>query len=377
MQTTPSEKPQPGREVMRAISNNALVEEAARKALSQQELEKTITRFRELCSRPGQGVQELDEVGEILRNAGFKNELMNVLREALRHPGTNPHVGALWVRRLVLSKIWDHGYPDGLDALCKQGEIGHCAVIEFIKLAGTKRRAELVRLAVSRHRGWLRKDVLGWHVAGRALVEARCYRQAVGWMSAWRDKSNLELPTLHCLALALRATGRRKASNEVVQQALSRPDGATAYPIFKLWAAQDEALRGETQSASTHLKQVDTSGWDDDSLALFYLVRGVVRVQRADAEDREETFGTARDRIHDVFRKVPIYKRDVYLRREYRRCLTRMAKDSGAWSQLIPPLWKSAESKWFLVPLLAVPGLQLFLPCYVYRLCSRRRGVVK
>jgi hypothetical protein len=122
---------------------------------------------------------------------------------------------------------------------------------------------------------------------------------------------------------------------------------------------------------------VDTSGWEDDPLALFYLVRGMIRVQKAEDEDRAETFVTARDRIHDLFRRVPIYKRDVYLRREYRRCLTRMAKDSGQWSQIIPTVWKSAESKWFLLPLLVVPGCQLLLPVYLYRLCSRRCGVVK
>jgi len=116
---------------------------------------------------------------------------------------------------------------------------------------------------------------------------------------------------------------------------------------------------------------------DDDSLALYYLVRGVIRVQKADKPTRKEAFISASQRIADLFRKIPIYKRDVFLRREYRRCFARMAKDSGAWSQAIPAVWRSAENFSFLFPLLVIPGLQLLLPCYLYRFCARRRGVSK
>ncbi len=374
--TTSFDKTQAGRTSLRGVSNSALVAEAARKALTQEELAKTIARCKELCAKPGEDVRELEEVTEVIRNAGFKNELMNLLREALDQPGTNPHVGALWIRRLVLSKIWDHRYPEGLDELSRHGEIGHRAVIEFLKLAGSKHRSELVERTVGHHGKWLRQDPVGWAVAARALVEARSYRKAVHWFGGWRARPDLDLPTLRCLALALRATGRRKDADEVVRAALSRPEAAS-FPIFRLWAAQEDALQGKTQSASAELKQVDTSGWEDDELALFYLVRGVVRVQKAAPEDRRESFQTARDRVRDIFRRVPVYKRDVYLRREYRRCLNRMAGDSGQMQYLVPTLWRSAESSWLMQPLLVIPGLQLLLPCYCYRLWSRRRGVLK
>lgn len=371
--------PAPGLAGMRALSNTSLVEEAARKALSAQELEKALERLRRLCTTPGEDVHELEEVAEAVRNAGYKNELMNALREALELPGVNPHVGALWVRRVVTSRIWDHRYPEGLDALCRQGdgEAGHRGVIEFLELAGGKHRWELVRTAVARHKHWLREHPSGWSAAGRALVQARCYWQAARWFSDWRQRTELDLPTLHCLALALRVSGREKAADEVIQLALARPKATEQFPTLLLWLAQDQALRGETEQASATFKQIDTAGWEDDDLALYYLVRGVIRVQKAEADKKTEAFGVAADRIHDLFRRVPIYKRDVALRREYRRCLNRMAKESGQWSETVRATWRSAVTPWFLVPLLAVPGLQLLLPCYLYRLCSRRRGVVK
>jgi hypothetical protein len=362
---------------MRALSNTALVEEAAKKALSPQQLESALERFRQLCVTPGDEVAALEEVAETLRNAGFKQELMRMLREALSLPEVNPHVGALWIRRVVTSKIWDHRYPQGLDSLCRQGELGHRAVIEFLEVVGARRRYELVQQAVARHAKWLRKDPRGWGAAGRALVHARCYRQAASWMADWRKRPDLDLATLHCVALALRARGRTRRANEVVQLALARPGAAEQFPIFKLWQAQDEAFAGHTQEASAIFKQINPVAWEEDSLALFYLVRSVIRVQKAEKSNRHGAFAVAQDRITDLFRRIPIYKRDVFLRREYRRCLTRMARDAGAWPQAVRAVWRSAESRLFVVPLLLLPGLQFWLPCYLYRLCSRRKGVIK
>jgi len=362
---------------LRGLSNSTLVEEAARKALSASEVEKTVERFRSLCRDRSASGQDLEATAELLRNAGYKQELMHLVREALKAPNGNAYVGALWIRRLVGSKLWDHHYPEGLDALCQAGDAGQEAVIEFLRMAGARRRSSLVSRAVGTHNSWLRKHAQGWAVAGQALVQCRCYGKAVRWMSGWREHQNLDSATLHCLALALRATGKARKSDEVVRLALETPGTAEAFPIFKLWAEQDQAFAGETQTASTTFKAIDPTGWEDDSLALYYLVRGVIRVQKSSSDSRRETFLSARARVDELFRRPRLHKRDVFLRREYRRCIFRMARDAGAWSATIPAAWRSAETPWLLLPLLAVPGLQLLLPCYLYRLCTHRRGALK
>jgi len=152
---------------------------------------------------------------------------------------------------------------------------------------------------------------------------------------------------------------------------------AEEFPIVKLWVAQDQALCGKTQEASSTIKQIDPSGWEDDSLACYYLVRGVIRVQKAQDKDRTEAFEAARDRVGQLFRKNPIWKRDVYLRREYQRCLLRMAKDAGNWSERFRVRWRSAHSAPLALALLLAPGLQLLAPFYLYRLCSHRRGAAR
>jgi hypothetical protein len=267
---------------MRALSNTALVEQAARKALSVQELEKTLNRFRQLCVTAGEVHRPLEETAETLKEAGFKHELMQILRESLALPEANPHVGALWMRRVVTSKVWDHRYPAELDSLCRQGEIGHRAVIEFLDLAGGKRRGKLVRHAVSRHAKWLRSQPDGWAAVGRALAQSRCYAQAAKWMSNWKEQSDLDLPTLQCLVQALRATGRSAMANEVNGVALKKAGSGEEGSIFRLYAAEDEVFAGNAKSAALTFKQINNSGWDDDSLALYYLLRGVIRVEKSE-----------------------------------------------------------------------------------------------
>jgi len=362
---------------MRAISNSALVQEAARRALTAQEFEETAAHLRRQCVTATETLTTLDATAEVIREAGFKQELMHLLREALRQPDVNPHVGALWIRRVLTSKIWDHRYPDGLDELCQKGEVGRHAVIEFLDLAGRKRRGSLVLKAIARHRHWLSANPAGWAAAGRALTSSRCYPQAARWMSHWREQPSLDNSTLYCLGLAFRATGRWSTAAEVVRMALDRPGMAEEFPIVKLWVAQDQALSGNTQEASSTIKQIDPSGWEDDSLACYYLVRGVIRVQKAQDKDRKEAFEAARDRVGQLFRKNPIWKRDVYLRREYQRCLLRMAKDAGNWSERFRVRWRSAHSASLALALLLAPGLQLLVPFYLYRLCSHRRGAAR
>ena len=347
---------------------------APRVALSPQEAAKAVEQLRELCRSKGDQWEALDLAAQALRDSGYKRELTQVLREAVTWPEAHPHVGVLWVRRLVSSNNWDRSYPETLDELCHRGEIGHHAVIEFLDAVAAKERAELVRQTVRRHGGWLRQDATGWGVAAQALVRVRLYRLAARWVSDWRSRGELDLPLLHSVALALRGVGREREANEVVKLALSKPSAEQQFPILKLWCAQEEALAGNTESAAAQLKDVRPAGWEPDSVVLFYLSRGVIRVQRAETKGRGEAFAAALDRVRDQFRHHKIHEREVMLRRQYRRCVWRMAHDSGRWGAGLVGAWRSADRWSTLVVLLLVPGLQLFAPLYLVRLCTNRHG---
>ncbi len=347
---------------------------AGKISLSPQEAAKTVEELRRLCRTKGEELNALDRAAKALQDSGYKQELTKVLREAVSWPDAHPRVGALWVRRLVSSNNWDRTYPDALDELCRRGEIGHRAVIEFLAAVAEKGRPQLVKEAVRKHGQWLAEDPDGWSVAAKALAKVRLHHLAARWMSDWRGRPELNLELLFSLALALRGSGREREAHEVVVLALGKPGAALQYPILHLWFAEEEALAGKTESATVHLQDVRPVGWEEDAVNLFYLTRGVIRVQRADRDSRGEAFAAAYDRIRDQFRRRRVHEREVTLRRQYRRCVCRMARDTGRWWPALLATWRSADRWSALIPLLLVPGLQIFAPLYLMRLCTNRRG---
>jgi hypothetical protein len=350
---------------------------AARTGLNPQEAAKMIERLRNLCLAKTSEVTELEDVTRQLRKSGYKQELSQVFREAIWWPEVHPHVGALWMRRLLSSNNWDRRYPKTMDQLCRRGQIGRCAVLEFLETVPAKNRAALVRQAVRNHRRWLRKELKDWGIAARALVSVRLYRQAANWMADWRKRPALDLPLLQTLALALRGAGKEQQAQEVIQLALAKQGADQQSFLFHLWQAQEAALQGDTASAAAHFKEVKPEGWEDDSLVQYYLVRGVIRVQRADRESRADAFRSAYHRVLDQLGRRRIHKCDRMLRRQYRRCMWRMGRDGGSTGGAVLACWQSADSWAVIIPLLLVPGLQLFLPLYLLRLCTNRRGKSK
>lgn len=371
---TESPPPQPATRAGLARPATAANTTAARVWLKPEEAAKTVRRLRELCRTKGDELQELETAAKALRDSGYKQELSEVLREAITWPESHPRVGALWVRRLVSSNNWDRTYPKGMDELCQRGEIGHCAVLEFLDSVSQKGRTHLVRQAVRKHAGWLAEHPVGWGVAARALARVRLYAMAARWMADWRKRQDMDLTLLYSLALALRGTGREREAHEVVQLALGKPNAEQQFPVLKLWLAEEEALTGDTEQAATHLKEKSPTGWDEDAVGLFYLTRGVIRVGRAESSQKREAFAAAYDRIRDQFRKHRVYQREMVIRRQYRRCVSRMARDSGAWLTGLAARWRSADDWVTIVLLVLLPGLQFFAPLFVYRFCRHRRG---
>ncbi len=346
-------------------------------ALTSQQAAGLLEQFQRLCRGPQAEARQLEEVAEKLRNGGYRQELGRVLREALSWPDANPHLGALWIRRLVVSNSWDRTYPVELDELCRRGDIGRRAVIAFLEAAAVKRRLALVQQVHRKHGRWLKTHPEGWIAMAQALGHVHLYRKLRRWTSGAKRREDLDSTGLYCVALGLRGTGSEAAAHQIVLRALSQPEAASRVPMLLLWQAMEEALAGETRSAATHLKQVNVVGWDDDSLLSYHLTRSVMRVQQAERAERKEAFQIGYERMRERFRKRPVYKRHILLRQEYRRCLWRMAKDSGRWGPGILALWQSASTWRLLLPLLLIPGLQLFAPLYLLRLCIRRTGPVR
>jgi hypothetical protein len=343
-------------------------------ALSPEQAKATLQQLRELSVSPADCAVEMDHLTKLLRESDYRSETTQVLQEALATSNPNPHVGALWIRRVVTSKTWDRSYPKVLEELCRRGELGRRAVLEFVAYVGKKKRHKLVLKALHRHGEWLRTHERGWPVMARALSDSGCYSQAVRWTREWRKNNAPDFEVLYARAASLRGLGRNRTAKPVVEAALSRNGPALESAELRVWHALELALAGEIVEADSQLKSLKPVGWDDDVLCLFYLVRGLVRVKQAARADKKDAFAAAYGRILDRFRGLKVYRRSWVLRRDFRRCVWRMGVEAGRYGPALLAPWRSADTLWMPAILLLVPGLQFFLPVYLLHLWSRRQA---
>jgi hypothetical protein len=330
--------------------------------------------FRALCVKSGEQAQTLEARAKLLRESGYIQELTQALYDVLFDPAANPYVGTLWMRRLVTSKSWHRTYPEELDELCRRGEIGQQAVIELLSYAGTRRKPQLVAAVFRKNKRWLRAHRPGAALMARGLVNTGYYRRAITWLRKVNTGDTTDLDRLFCTVAALRGLGKERQAHRLLSEALPRIQGSPDQSVLLLWFCEEEALSGDPDRAAEAFAQIDTTGWDDNALCLHYLTRGVIRVRRALPERRAAAFKAAYSRIKDVFRKVAPHRRNVLVRRAYRRCVWRMACDSGNRLEGIRSIWRSADTWLTLFPLIIIPGLQLLIPLYVFR-CATRRNV--
>ncbi len=361
-------------EATRESLSKPTVEVPGKIGLAPKEAAAALDELRRLCASPSAEARALDSLVASLRDAGYREEMTRVLVEALSQPEVHPHVGALWMHRFVTSHSWNRSYPKAMDDLCQRGEVGHQAVMTFLEHAGRKRRSKLVRQAVSKHGKWLREHPQGRSVAARALLDAGCYKKVLHWTRDWQRSPEPDLQCLYCRASALRALRKCKQARAVAQVALSRPGASERFPQLNLWCAVEAALVGDTEAAWSHFKRIKPAGWDEDALSLYYLTRGVIRVQQAERASRKEAFRSAFRRIEEWFRGGRIYRRGFLVRRYYRRCLWRMAMDSGGWTRGLWAAWRSADSGFVLAAFLLIPPLQLLALPYLFRFFHRRRA---
>jgi hypothetical protein len=199
-------------------------------------------------------------------------------------------------------------------------------ILTFKKLVERQCRGIALLWLAWRHRHWLRADNDGWASMGYALVTLKRFRSTISWMRDWRNRSNLKMWMLLNLALALRECRRWNEMREVLTVAIKRPERDHTFQKQRLLLAMELALVGETQEAAGHFRELNATGWSNYMQIQYRLTRGLLSVQQAVPTDRKKVFRSERAAIRKVFGQ----HRTSTFRSDYRRSLTRMAKDTGS-----------------------------------------------
>ncbi len=251
-----------------------------------------------------------------MKEAGWAAAAERLLRREIGTPGVNPLAAEAWMKACAERGEWKE-CREGLDSLRAAPPAWTRAAGEYLERLAAKRRTSDLRAFLKSERDRLAADDRSWGSAGYALNEAGLEREAVEWLSGWRDRKDVKPWMLLNLAVSLRAIGRSEEARAVSAAALGHPsDHAT--PDHRLWVAFEEAFEeGPASSPSV----------DVDALKPFY--RCLRLLTLAVLEARKGAFDGAVARLREAAAAMPTYAKDPLLRAAYRRAVARIARSRG------------------------------------------------
>jgi len=294
------------------------------------------------CAATDVGEDALAKVAEELDGLGWKAEVDGLLRSLLGAPEAHRAAGRLLALRLG----WDHAsrrtFGKALLAALREssppGEAVLGAATAFIERLAESQKVDEVRAMVRRSGEVARSDVMLWGTVGYALSTAGRPREAVTWLSGWREREGVRPWMLVNLALALRDLGRDAEAAEA-SRAAAVLEGDRTSRLHPRWLAFDAARAGD-------FAPLDAMGTPESDLppiysAIFHLAQAL----RA---------GTARPGREGWAAAVPHLRAAGNVARGIRRpCLARYRRQV---------VWRLARRGGALAPFLYVGGMQTVEP---------------
>jgi cellulose synthase operon protein C len=239
-------------------------------AAAQRRPEPALEYFGTLCADKRAQPWSIGAAANALDKLGQRSAADRVIDRQLAADGASPALAEFWVRRQTTRGRW--GLHSRLNALKAEGENGRRAVLAYLDCMGealqAARRKKDVTTPLSfrfhfhrllrKHRHWLEKDVEGWGKVGYVLSCIGRPGSVIAWLGDWQKRPNAESWMLYNLVIMLQRKGRFDESRDVIRHAVALRHGGDLHQVFRLWAAFEEALSGNTTQAEHHLATLPT-----------------------------------------------------------------------------------------------------------------------
>jgi hypothetical protein len=261
--------------------------------------------------------------------AGYATDVDSAVNAAI---GGNvaPPVARLFVERAVARGDWS--FLDQLPELLKAGAGGREVLYAAVDTLAAPAQRSRLHEVLAQFGNEIRQTHRGWAKAAGALVSVRDYATAATWAADWETRKPDEPWMLHPAAFALRQLGRPADAQRVTRYALGLAVEDAAMTDFRVWAAFEEALDGQTDRAEELLSGVDEDDLDDVPRVIYAFTRSLMTVQKRGTS----TFAEAREQGREAIREFAPKETDPDLTLSYQRWAKRLARDAGG---LGPWVW--------------------------------------
>ena len=285
-----------------------------------------------ICQCEGDIRWPLNAAAQALRQAGWRFDLRSVLETAMQLPGANPEAGSLWMRIVVA----DSGLPTDVELreLALRDAAGLQAVATLGEALRESGHAQQAVDFVLRNQHWLRESTSLWGMGGYVLATELRYREAVDWMSDWRNRSDVEAWMLFNLVEALRATGDDATARQISEHALTLPLDHT-HDLHRLWLAFDRPFE-QPELLEYVATAISTAGLVDGAAFLHALVAAMF--EAGVAGHRQLPFDAVRAKVETAVSNYRSQlRREPAHRRVLRMAVRQIAACYDGWA---PKLWR-------------------------------------
>ncbi len=304
-------------------------EEVRKLTQSGDDIRRALDLLKKLCQSKEPSERALCAAYGALCDAAFRDEAFEILEEATQSTEAHPEVGALWMKQQL---EWKKRYRKKLRQMLTRGEIGKRAVLALISHRAEKQERWKLKLLIRKHRSWVRDHEIGFQSVLNSLSKAADFHAVVKWVGDWKSRRHMPMWVMYEYAFALRGIRKETKAHLVVAHAIALPNRDGTYRELKLLFAAEEAAAGHTEAAMEAFKGIGDEGWDAYRTRLYHYVRGMIEVQTAPTKrEKREAFKKARLAIQETLRTYSLARSDVFTRRDYRRYINRMGRDSGRW----------------------------------------------
>ena len=348
-------------------------------AVARDDWERALEQFGSLCSMDAAERWSIAAAVKALETKRGRRSVDSVINQRLASAKASPALAEFWVERQTARGKW--GLHARLGALKAEGEIGRRAVLVYLDCMGEAFQAARQKRDVTKplflryhfhrlwrkHRYWLETDLEGWGKVGYVLTCIGRPGPVIAWLGDWQQRPNAESWMLYNLVIMLQRKGRVDESRDVIRHAVALRHGGELHEVFRLWAAFEEALQGNTALAEQHLATLPSDAVQEQHRPVQIMAQLLVTLGRDPIRDRKTFRKAVRTSLRAAFGKLHPYQATRYVRDGYRRLLSAPALEPGGGSLWVWGWWfyRGASWLWLVLLILLLPAVVVAPPLWL------------